>query len=99
MYGNAITVNAKLGQYAGPGGFNDVDALIGSSPGAAVHVTQTQSRTQFSMWAVMAAPLIIGSNVLHITPYDLETYKNTEVIAIAGRNQFIGFHRESARGR
>lgn len=30
----------------------------------------------------MAAPLIIGSNVLHITPFDLETYKNTEVIAI-----------------
>lgn len=50
IYGNAISVNSKLAQYAGPGGFNDVDALIGSSPHAAVSVTQTQSRTQFSMY-------------------------------------------------
>ena len=27
--------------------------LVGSSPGAAVHNTPDQARTQFSLWAVM----------------------------------------------
>ena len=58
----------------------DPDALIGSSADTAVHITKTQSRTQFSLWAMMAAPLQVGSSVL--SAYDLETYKNTEIIAV-----------------
>lgn len=79
---NAIVVNERLAQYAGPGGFNDVDALIGSTPGGAVSLTTTQSRTQFSLWSMMSAPLIIGSNMLHLTTFDLETYTNGEVVAV-----------------
>ena len=41
-----------------------------------------QSRTQFSLWAVMAAPLLIGSNILSLSPWDLETYSNSEVIVV-----------------
>ena len=43
------------------------DMLVGSSPQAAVHNTPDQARTQFSLWAVMAAPLLIGSNILNIS--------------------------------
>ncbi len=57
----------------GPGGWNDPDMLVGSNPKAAVNLTETQSRTQFSLWSVMAAPLLIGSSILDLTPYDLET--------------------------
>jgi hypothetical protein len=38
--------------------------------------------SQFSLWAIMAAPLLIGSNVLGMSAWDLETYTNTEVIAV-----------------
>lgn len=79
---NAIRVNEMLYPYASPGGWNDPDMLVGSSPNAAVHNTQTQARTQFSLWAVMAAPLLIGSNIPNISDFDLETYTNAEVIAI-----------------
>ena len=56
--------------------------LVGSTVGAAVHNTPDQSRTQFSLWSVMAAPLLIGSNILGLSAWDLETYTNPEVIAI-----------------
>ena len=45
-------------------------------------MTEKQSRTQMSLWSIMAAPLVIGSNMLHMNAYDLETYKNTEAIAV-----------------
>ena len=35
-----------------------------------------------NLWSTMAAPLEIGSNILNLSAYDLETYTNTEVIAI-----------------
>ena len=44
--------------------------------------TPQQSRTQFSLWAVMAAPLLIGSNMLHMNAFDVETYTNQEVISV-----------------
>ena len=75
-------VNKPLAANAGPGGWNDPDMLVGSSPQAAVHNTPAQSRTQFSLWAAMAAPLLIGSNMLGLSSYDLETYTNAEVIAV-----------------
>jgi len=79
---NAIRTNENLYNYSRPGGWNDPDMLVGSAPTAAAHLETFQSRTQFSMWAVMAAPLLIGSNMLHMPPFDVETYTNPEVIAI-----------------
>lgn len=81
-WSNSIASSTRVANYSRPGAWNDPDALIGSSPGGAVHLSQTQSRTQFSLWSIMAAPLQIGSNILNISEYDLETYKNTEVIAV-----------------
>lgn len=81
-WSNSIAPSPSLAQYAGPGAWNDPDALIGSTEGSAVTLSKTQSRTQFSLWAMMAAPLSIGSNILGMSAYDLETYKNTEVIAV-----------------
>ncbi|GHP02064.1 hypothetical protein PPROV_000082000 [Pycnococcus provasolii] len=78
----AAQVNAKLFPNAGPGGWNDPDMLVGSSPHAAVYNSPEQSRTQFSLWAAMSAPLLIGSNVLNMSTWDLETYTNAEMIAV-----------------
>jgi len=79
---NAIDTNAPLVQYARPGGWNDPDMLIGSDSAAAAHLTQAQSRTMFSQWCVMTAPLLIGSNIRALNSWDLQTYSNTELIAI-----------------
>jgi len=79
---NAININANLPSYAGPGGWNDPDMLIGSSNQSAFHLLPYQSRTQFSLWAVMTAPLLIGSNIIQLSPWDLATYSNKRVIAV-----------------
>jgi len=79
---NAIRVNANLWNNSRPGGWNDPDMLVGSSVNAAVHNTPDQARTQFSLWCVMAAPLLIGSNILNMSVWDFETYSNVELIAI-----------------
>ena len=63
------------------GAWNDPDMLVGSSPQAAVYNTPDQARSQFSLWSVMAAPLLIGSNILNLSSWDFETYTNREVHA------------------
>lgn len=72
---------AALRQYAGPGGWNDPDLLIG--PNVAVGgQTDQQARTQFSLWCVMSAPLIISNDLLTASPFNVETYTNAEAIAV-----------------
>jgi hypothetical protein len=44
-----------------------------------VYNTPDQARSQFSLWSVMAAPLLIGSNILNLSAWDFETYTNREV--------------------
>lgn len=80
---NAIRSSELLDQYAGPGGWNDPDMLVGSSPGASIQLTPTQSRMQFSMWAILAAPLLLGTRPSLMTSWDLETYSNTDVISVS----------------
>lgn len=46
-------------------------------------ITLTQSRTQFSFWCLIAAPLIISSDLRTLDPSVLETYSNAEAIAIS----------------
>ena len=43
--------------------------LVGSSPHAAFHVTPTHSRTQFNVYSMMAAPLLIGSAILNLSAW------------------------------
>ena len=44
-------------------------------------LTELQTRAQFSMWSVLAAPLIISGSILRMSNETLRTYTNTEVIA------------------
>jgi hypothetical protein len=52
---------------SGPGAWNDPDMLLGSNPVAAIYLTSNQSRLQFNLWAVTAAPFVIGANMLNMT--------------------------------
>eukprot|EP00931_Biecheleriopsis_adriatica_P103003 TRINITY_DN77899_c0_g1_i1.p1 TRINITY_DN77899_c0_g1~~TRINITY_DN77899_c0_g1_i1.p1 ORF type:complete len:716 (-),score=134.30 TRINITY_DN77899_c0_g1_i1:17-2143(-) len=78
----AARVMDRLRQYHGVHGWNDPDMLIGSSGGAQLVLTEAQARAQFSLWAVMSAPLMIGANVMELSPFDLETYRNADAIRI-----------------
>lgn len=56
--------------------------LVGSDARAAVSLPPHQVEAQFSLWAVMAAPLILGAALLSMPEGDLATYSNKAVLAI-----------------
>ena len=70
--------NQGLAQFAGPGHWNDPDMLEVGNGG----MTDTEYRTHFSLWAVMAAPLLIGSDIRNASTATLNILKNTDVIAV-----------------
>lgn len=70
--------NLPLAPYAGPGHWNDPDMLEVGNGG----MTDTEYRTHFSMWSVMAAPLLIGTDLRKATPETLDILGNREVIAV-----------------
>jgi alpha-galactosidase len=70
--------NDDLARFAGPGHWNDPDMLeVGNGS-----LTATEARTHFSLWAVMAAPLLIGTDVRSASATTLSILKNTDVIAV-----------------
>ncbi len=52
--------NVLLWKYAGPGGWNDPDML---EVGVGSRLTENECRAHFSLWCMMAAPLILGNDV------------------------------------
>lgn len=73
-----IAKNIPLASLAGHGAWNDPDMLEVGNAG----LTVTEQQTQFSMWAEMAAPLLIGTDLTKATPTTLTILGNQEVIAI-----------------
>ncbi|MFC0597571.1 NPCBM/NEW2 domain-containing protein [Streptomyces palmae] len=70
--------NLALDEYAGPGGWNDPDMLEVGNGG----MTDTEYRTHFSMWSIMAAPLLIGSDLRTAPQSAFDILSNEEVIAV-----------------
>jgi len=77
-----IDIMNGLEKYAGPGGWNDPCLLLSRSSSGQQHVNELQARAQFSMWAVLAAPLLFSGSVLQMSAETLATYSNKEVIAV-----------------
>jgi alpha-galactosidase len=70
--------NVDLAQYAGPGHWNDPDMLeVGNG-----EMTHAESRAHFSLWCVLAAPLIAGNDVRNMKPEIQAILTNPEVIAL-----------------
>jgi alpha-galactosidase len=67
-----------LRQYAGPGHWNDPDMLEVGNGG----LTVNQNRAHFTMWAMLAAPLIAGNDLRNMTKETTDILTNKEVIAI-----------------
>src|SRR6266404_6563123 len=63
---------------AGPGGWNDPDMLeVGNGK-----MTDAEYRSHFSLWAMMAAPLIAGNDLRSMSQATKDILMNAEVIAI-----------------
>ncbi|MEY2931159.1 MAG: hypothetical protein RL033_1908, partial [Pseudomonadota bacterium] len=73
-----IAFNAPLASYAGPGHWNDPDMLEIGNGG----MTDTEYRTHMSLWSIMAAPLVIGTDLRVASPATLEILSNRDLIAI-----------------
>lgn len=66
-----------LRQYAGPGHWNDPDMMqVGNG------MSYNQERAHFTMWAMLAAPLISGNDLRSMSSQTLSVLTNREVIAI-----------------
>jgi len=73
-----LDLQVGLDPYAGPGHWNDPDMLEVGNGG----MTTTEYRSHFSLWCVLAAPLIAGNDLRSMQPEIREILTNPEVIAI-----------------
>ncbi len=72
--------NLKLNAYAGPGHWNDPDMLeVGNGK-----LTYEENKTHFSLWCMMASPLILGNDLRKLPDEKstLDIISNREMISI-----------------
>jgi alpha-galactosidase len=78
-WGVLRTVNMRkdIRQYAGPGHWNDPDMMeVGNG------MTLQEDRSHFSLWCMLAAPLIMGNDLRTMKPETREILTNKDAIAI-----------------
>ena len=69
--------NVNLRQYAGPGHWNDPDMLeVGNG------MSVSEDRAHFTMWCMLAAPLISGNDLRNMSQETLKILTDKEVIAV-----------------
>ncbi|MBI5959501.1 MAG: glycoside hydrolase family 27 protein [Chloroflexi bacterium] len=77
---------AELAPYAGPGHWNDPDMLVvgmyGKGNVAQGGCTEAEYRSHFSLWCLLAAPLMIGCDVRKMSPSTRAILLNHELIAV-----------------
>jgi alpha-galactosidase len=67
-----------LEKFAGPGGWNDPDMLEVGNGG----MSTAEYRAHFSLWCLLAAPLMAGNDLRDMTPETKAILTNKDVIAI-----------------
>jgi hypothetical protein len=70
--------NEKLYEAAGPGHWNDPDMMIAGMDG----LSEAQNRSFFSLWCMMAAPLMAGNDLRKMTTATVQILTNLEAIGI-----------------
>jgi len=78
-----------LGRFAGPGHWNDPDMLeVGNGK-----LTLAENKLHFSLWAMLAAPLLAGNDLTQMKPEILNILTNREVIAVDQDPRGVQGHR------
>ncbi len=72
-----IDVHKNIRQYAGPGHWNDFDMMeVGHG------MSVSEDRAHFTMWCMLASPLIAGNDLRHMTKETISILTDKDVIAI-----------------
>lgn len=72
-----LDMQEGLRQYAGPGHWNDPDMMeVGNG------MKVNEDRAHFSMWCMICAPLIVGTNIQKASDETIQILTNHEAIAI-----------------
>lgn len=87
---DVLDINAGLAAYAGPGRWNDADMLVVGLYGrkgpsgdlGGTGCTDTEYRSQFSLWAMMNAPLYASNDLRAMNEPTRQILLNKEVIAL-----------------
>lgn len=66
-----------LRKYAGPGHWNDPDMLT-----VGIKMSENEDRAHFTMWCMLAAPLMLGNDVRNMSKSTKEILMNSDAIAI-----------------
>jgi alpha-galactosidase len=76
-------------KFAGPGHWNDTDMLVVGrlgwgriDPPRPTNLTPNEQLTHISLWALQAAPLLIGADMAHLDDWTIDLLGNREVLAI-----------------
>jgi len=72
-----LDTNARHPEAAGPGHWNDPDYIVPE-----LGLSSVEARAQFTMWATVSAPLVIGADVRAISNQAVAMLSNPEVIAV-----------------
>ncbi|GAA2688135.1 glycoside hydrolase family 27 protein [Actinoplanes palleronii] len=75
---NIVDVTVPLAGYARPGQFNDPDMMEVGRGG----MTDTEQRSHFALWAMLASPLIAGNDLRSMSAATQSILKNPRLIAI-----------------
>ncbi len=74
--------------YAGPGHWNDTDMLIvgtlswGRGEPVPTKLTRNEQILHLTLWALQAAPLMIGADLAKLDPWTVDLLTNDEVLAV-----------------
>ncbi|MGA5300043.1 cellulose binding domain-containing protein [Nucisporomicrobium flavum] len=75
---NIVNVTVPLAGNARPGAFNDPDMMEVGRGG----LTDTEQRSHFALWAMMASPLIAGNDIRSMSSATQTILKNANLVAI-----------------
>jgi alpha-galactosidase len=73
-----LDLERNLAKYAGPGYWNDPDMLEVGNGG----MTTEEYKTHFSLWCMLAAPLIAGNDLQNMSTETKEILNNSDIIAL-----------------
>jgi len=69
-----------LADYAHPGAWNDLDMLLAGN--STFNWTAPQQETQMSIWAEMASPLLVSTDLTHMSDTTKQVISNKDVVAV-----------------
>ncbi len=77
-----LDINRAYAAYAEPNSWNDPDMMEVGVSGGTRTMSDDEYRAHFSMWAMMAAPLIAGNDLRDMDTTTVEILTNEEIIAV-----------------